>query len=532
MNNQKIILYMRLSLADKGAQTFVVNESDSIEHQREILWSYLNSNPIDPSCEVLELIDDGYTGTDFERPKFQQLLDMVNHLQVKAVIVKDLSRLGRDYLDVGYLTDLVFPSYRVRLIAVNDCYDSLNNSELTAGAEIALKNIANQFYSIDLSKKMKAARAVWLQKGKHMGDIPFGYKRGDSSGQLVIDEEAAKIVRLIFRMALEYLQQGEKISTTKIARKLNEQKIITPSLYRSKRLNQVHIRPIWTASSVRTILTKEIYTGNLVKYLTHRRRVGSHSKKTVPKSEWEIVPNTHEAIVSQEVFDTIQVKIRKETKDSHVSSSRTPVMQSPLQGIMRCGYCGAIMQLHASQTAQYICQSAVYLPADSRCRRVLCNANEIEAIVVTALNQIAAATSERISTVQDNRASTRRQYDILEKKRNKALSDLSKLKRKRQDIFECLVDGKIEPAEFLNQKELLSSKEAELENLSQTLWAEQELLHRQLMEMQSQMQELTEYKPLSKLTKETARKFVNRIAIYPDKSPEITFNFSNAFESK
>lgn len=523
-NKKKIILYMRLSLADSTTKASAMNESDSIEHQREILTTFLALNRLDSYSEVLELIDDGYTGTDFERPKFQEMMEMVYNHEVKMIVVKDLSRLGRDYLDVGYLTDVIFPAYRVRLIAVNDHYDSQKNEESTADIDVALKNIANQFYSVDLSKKMKSARAVWLLQGKHMGAIPFGYKKGDYSGHLVIDPEAAEIVRLVFQLASE--GQGY-ISCTQVAKRLNEMKIMTPSVYLSKRLKPTHLRKIWTNDSVSNILKKYIYTGNLVKYMSHNRRVGSHSRVSVPRSEWEIVPNTHEAIISQELFDEVQERLKRKQNGAQnpKSQSRTTV----LKGLLRCKYCGAALLVRKQNPLTYMCESAFFLPDDSKCSQVVCYPEEIEDVVITTLNKMAAASSEKILSVRDDTALIRKRYEELEKQRVRAVSDLSKQRKKHQKLFEQLVDGQVSQEDFVTLKAEMKSKLDDLENQIEMLAAEQTLLQQQLSEKREEMHELEEYQPITKLSKEDAVRFIKHIIIAPGKAPEITFNFKNIF---
>jgi DNA invertase Pin-like site-specific DNA recombinase len=523
MDERKIVLYMRLSLEDDNVRTDKKDESNSIEHQREIIRTYLVNHP-DLKGEILELKDDGYTGTDLERPHLQEMLNMIYENQVGVVIVKDLSRLGRNYLDVGYLTDLIFPSFGVRLIAVNDYYDSLKEGESTGGIEVALKNIANQFYSIDLSKKSKSAKEVRLSQGKHMGDIPFGYKRGAEKGMLEIDSEAAVIVRMVFQLVKD---APKGVSCAKIARMMNEQHIITPSLYRQKKGNKSVSRAMWTSESVYNILCNITYTGNLVKYRCHKNSVNSKVLTGVPRDEWEIVPDTHEPLVSQELYDEVWAKIPH--KKNKTSTHRWRARSSILQGVLRCCYCGAVLQRKTVKPFQYMCSSVFYATKDSKCRTVVCNPDEIEVIVLETLNKLATVATEQSNKAKQEAASLDKQCKALEKKCVQLSKKLADIKAKRQKLFEQLLEGEITQEAFLNDKAGLRMDEQEVMYSMEALQEEQRQIQQHQMEQKKAQSELTVYEPVDKLTKEAVRKFVKRITIYPDRSPEITFNFKDCF---
>lgn len=524
MDKRKIALYMRLSYADEEVRTAGQDESNSIEHQRELLYSYLSVHP-ELNGEVIELKDDGYTGTDLNRPQLQALLNMVYEKQIGTIIVKDFSRLGRNYLDIGYLTDLIFPSFGVRLISVNDHHDSLKDAESTGGMDVALKNIANQFYSMDLSKKMKSARDILLSQGRHMGGIPFGYIRGASKGILVIDEPAAEIVRMVFQLSAE---QSGTVSCAKVARILNERHIISPSMYRKRNGNGSVARSVWTSASVYNILSNVTYTGNMIKYQCHKPSVSSKALVGVPRSEWEIIPNTHEALVSQELYDTVWNRIRHVRKTEGVKKQQR--RRSVLDTVLRCCYCGSALKPKQMKPFQYWCSSAYYCDDTCKCRSVICDPDELEVVILDTLNKMAAAAAEEIGRAKQESASLEKQNKALGKRRIQLAKELTSIKNERQKLFERFVAGEISQEEFLATKSSLRVDEQRLECEQGMIQEKQNQLQRQQEEQKQAKKSMTVYKPVEKLTKQTVRQYIKRITIYPDRNPEITFNFKDCFK--
>ena len=256
MKQRRCFKYLRLSSEDEAVAGQMRDESNSIANQRSLLNRYIQTHP-DIGTDFEELIDDGYTGTSFQRPGMKKLLSLVEADQVDTVIVKDLSRFGRNYLEAGYYIELVFPAHRTRLIAVNDHYDSIERHYSAGDIDLALNNLKNEFYSRDNSAKVKSSLDVQRRSGQFSGRVPYGYVKGPTKREILVDEEAAKVVRYIFHLAAD-----EHMRTSQIAQQLNAKDIPSPSLYRKQKWGyKGKVQPVWTISSVFHILINRIFKG-------------------------------------------------------------------------------------------------------------------------------------------------------------------------------------------------------------------------------------------------------------------------------
>ena len=300
MSNQDKItaLYCRLSKDDLN-----VGDSDSIVHQRAILEKYAEDNCF-PNIRVF--VDDGYSGVSFDRPGFQEMYKLIEAGKVGIVITKDLSRLGRNYIEVGNYTEFIFPRYSVRYIAINDNYDSLfsDNNELAP-----FKNLFNEWYARDTSKKIRSVFKAKAERGERLGTtIPYGYRRDPNSGKechLLINEETAPVVKMIFAMC------AEGIGPCNIAKVLQENKILKPTFYRFQKEGKYGTRTdtenpySWTSRTIADMLDNEIYLGHTINC---RTRIASFKDKRtikVPKEEQLRFENTHEPIIDQKTWDIV-----------------------------------------------------------------------------------------------------------------------------------------------------------------------------------------------------------------------------------
>ena len=253
LSDYVIALYIRLSINDKRV------ESNSIEHQRLLLTKYAENMEIQ-NIKILEFVDNGYSGTNFERPAIQELLELVRAYQINCIIVKDFSRFGRNIIQTGYFLEQVFPLYHVRFISINENYDSDKTKNNTGGIPVTIQFLKNEYYSRDLSEKSKSAKYSKMQKGEYIQkNCCYGYKKEDNT--LKIDEPAANTVRLIFQLAL----QGNNY--TQIIKKLYYIKIVTPEIYKGEKRRQkiaLYSPYIWSATTIKNILLNEQYTGTYV----------------------------------------------------------------------------------------------------------------------------------------------------------------------------------------------------------------------------------------------------------------------------
>ena len=329
-------IYCRLSKDDEQA-----GESVSIETQKMMLLDYCREN----GYEIYDIyVDDGFSGLNFNRPAFIRLLNDIDNGKVNLVITKDLSRLGRDYIQTGYFTDVYFNKKRVRYIAVNDSIDTLYNDNDIA----PFKNILNDMYAKDLSKKVKLAKRQRAMKGYNMSaQPPFGYKQDPNNrNHLIIDDEAAEIVKTIFDLA----EQGN--SYLSISRKLTELKIINPSAYKVKNgdtrfiryLNKDDAFTTWSYQTVRTILLDSVYKGDMVNHKTEIINYKTKESVLIPREEYIIVPNRHEAIIDGEKFE----KIQKILQSRRYEKSHN--YENIFKGRVYCAECGTPMTLIAQKT--------------------------------------------------------------------------------------------------------------------------------------------------------------------------------------
>ena len=255
--------YLRLSVEDGDiVSNDVKAESDSIIHQRELITRYVSDKQIYSAMQPLEFVDDGYSGTNFDRPAVKKMLSLVRKGEIRCIIVKDISRFGRNYLEVGDYLEQIFPFLGVRFIAINDGYDSDDYIGTTGGIEIAFKSLLYDMYSKDLSEKMRSSLLIRRKRGDFIGPrAPFGYQFSDNKKILAVDEVARQYVKRVFELACEGCGTG------KIAKILNQEKIPTPGRYKNQEKLQYHIidgEGYWDSSKVRKVLQNKVYLGTVV----------------------------------------------------------------------------------------------------------------------------------------------------------------------------------------------------------------------------------------------------------------------------
>lgn len=335
-------IYIRLSREDEDS----INESESITNQRDFLEDYVKSNRFNL---INEYVDDGYTGTNFERPGFMRMISDIEKGIINCVITKDLSRLGRDYIGIGNYIEKYFPEHKIRYIAVNDRLDTIDGGidDITP-----FKAIMNDYYAKDISRKVKSAITTMKKQGKFLGSVaPFGYKFAseDNHKKLVIDEETAKVVK---RMFLMYANGN---SLYKIADTFNNEKIPIPSV--QKGLNRglkSTAYGSWQTRTIDEILKNPTYIGNLTQ--GKRKKVNYKSKKIVrvPKNQWIIVENAHEPIIDKETFDKVQ---NIYAKNKNRSSIKNDLL---LTGFLYCKECGHKIGINKNSNNKYYCSCNYY----------------------------------------------------------------------------------------------------------------------------------------------------------------------------
>ena len=325
-------IYLRLSRDDERA-----GESLSIENQKILVTKYVR----DKGWEIKDVyIDDGYSGTNFDRPGVKRLLDDAKAGEINTIVVKDLSRFGRNYILVGQYIDYVFPSFGIRFIAIEDRIDT-ESKDTSAMDMMPIMNVFNEWHSANTSKKIRAVKYSCAQAGKYLASkAPYGYVRNDDKNHTpIVDEEAAQVVRQIF----ERRAKGE--SSYKIALELQAAGVLSPAVYAERKFGKTITgagHNMWTPAAVKHILSQQIYTGDLVQQKV--KHISYKNKKVVkvPKEEQVIIPNNHESIISRELWEKVK-KLEAEASTGKLTKARvTP----PLSGIMKCSTCGTTMDFH------------------------------------------------------------------------------------------------------------------------------------------------------------------------------------------
>ena len=526
MDQQKItILYCRLSNED-----LVDGESNSIANQRNILSSYAASHGF---TNTKVLVDDGYTGTNFNRPGVQEGLALVEQGLVGTWIVKDMSRFGRDYLQVGRFTEIVFPSYDVRFIAVNDAVDSAKgDNDFTV-----IRNVFNDFYAKDTSKKVRAVMKAKGTSGKHLGGPPYGYRADpQDKNHWILDEDAAPVVKRIFDLTIA------GVGPSRIARILEADEVLTvKALYAQQKGKPLPERPChWIEQSVVNILERMEYTGCTCNFKTYSKSY--KLKKRIPNAleDMFILPDTQEAIVPKEQWDRVQ-ELRK-----HKRRMTKAERQGLFSGLVVCADCGS--KLHFATCKNFEGRQDHYICAKYKSGRGTCSAHYIREDVLrdVVLERIRAVTEYIRADVEgfqeewlmcrreEQEKSIREDKRRLEKAK-KRLADIDKLITR---IYEDMVLGNLSQERYQKMLEGYEAEQAALNN--EVIGLEDWVATREEMEdnVDQFLALLEKYVDIPELTTTIVNEFIKQIIVYaPDKSSgkrtqkvKIVFNFLEEVE--
>ena len=526
VDQQKItILYCRLSNED-----LVDGESNSIANQRSILSSYAASHGF---TNTRVLVDDGYTGTNFNRPGVQEGLALVEQGLVGTWIVKDMSRFGRDYLQVGRFTEIVFPSYDVRFIAVNDAVDSAKgDNDFTV-----IRNVFNDFYAKDTSKKVRAVMKAKGTSGKHLGGPPYGYRADpQDKNHWILDEDAAPIVKRIFDLTIA------GVGPSRIARILEADRVLTvKALYAQQKGKPLPERPYhWIEQSVVNILERMEYTGCTCNFKTYSKSY--KLKKRIPNAleDMFILPDTQEAIVPKEQWDRVQ-ELRQ-----HKRRMTKAERQGLFSGLVVCADCGS--KLHFATCKNFDGRQDHYVCAKYKSGRGTCSAHYIREDVLrnVVLERIRAVTEYIRADVEgfqedwlmcqreEQEKSIREDKRRLEKAK-KRLADIDKLITR---IYEDMVLGSLSQERYQKMLEGYEAEQTALNN--EVIGLEDWVATREEMEdnVDQFLALLEKYVDIPELTQTIVNEFIKQIIVYaPDKSSgkrtqkvKIVFNFLEEVE--
>lgn len=523
--------YIRLSSADEDARYGEKPESNSVTHQRMLLNRYLETHPEFGGCKVLEFQDDGRSGTNFDRPGIKALLDAVRRREIDCVIVKDFSRFGRNYVEVGNYLEQVFPFLGVRFISVNDCYDSKDHPYGVAGdINNGLRNLINELYSRDLSQKVKDSRRQYAQRGQCIAAYPvYGYiKSPQDRRKLIPDPEAAEVVRRVFDLCIGGMPP------TRIARMLNRDAIPTPSQRKrasgSKRQlwNSDRLENEWNGTAITRILREEKYTGKLIGVKTTRTELGNqNSSKLQAKEDWIVVPDAFEAIVSQEVFDEAQKRLAELQRPARKQGESTVHLFARK---LKCGHCGLALGRRTLESgAYYKCEGRAWNSGDS-CRDIRISEKELTQVVLSSIRfQARLAQKTEMKLARQEKTEQRKQEEIWERQRRLQMK-LDRLTTQKTEAFLLFDRGGISQNEYDANCARLDKAILEQRMKLLSIGAEQDGAQiTDALECRRDIDELKGLSNLRKLDRATVERLIRTIRVYEGNRVEIAWNFSDSY---
>ena len=502
-------LYCRLSQEDE-----LKGGSNSIQNQRAILEKYAKDNGFE-NIEVF--VDDGYSGVSFNRPDFQRMLEMMEQGKVATLITKDLSRLGRNYIEVGQYTEMLFPRWDVRYIAINDNYDSLYSE----GNELApFKNLFNEWYARDTSKKIRAVVKAKAERGERVGTVvPYGYRKDpDVKGHLLVNEDTAPVVRLIFSLCAE--GKGPKV----IANILREKRILKPTVYRFQTEGKYGVVTDtediygWNDRTVAGILDNEIYLGHTINCRTTVVSYKDKRKKDIPESEWYRFENTHEAIVDKVTWGIVR-KVR-EGKRRRTNMGDV----NKYSGLLYCADCGSKLYFVRGTTIKpeaynFICSRYRKHMGHELCTPHTVREMALDEIILEEIRSVTyyarANTAQFVNFIQKkSSAESRREL-------NAKTAELGRLEKRNGELnalfkrlYEDHVLGKVTSEQFRMLSEGYNEEQRTIQEEIPKLRKAIEDLKASATNVERFLEIVRKYTDIKKLTPEILRTFISKIVIH------------------
>ena len=517
-----LAFYIRLSSEDRDLKTNALkNESNSVFNQRRLLQDYYDTHESLHGYKVIVFCDDGVTGTHFDRPKFDELIEMARNQEIHCIMVKDLSRFGRNFLEMGNYLELILPLYGVRFISINDAFDSDDYLGVTGGLELALRNLINNMYSRDLSTKVRSAYRTRNLRGEYWGGSGFyGYQvHPHNKKRLIVDEQVRDIIVMIFESCVSGM------TTSEVAQMLNDMGI--PSPLEHKRRNGGFYNGvvkeetgIWLKGAVRKILTDERYTGKMITNIRETEEVGKPKMRSLPRDQWIIVPGTHEAIISEELFraaqNALQGRIRNVNKNTAGNRANN---------LFVCGCCGRKLRKNPAKEPHLVCPKNDSIKG-AECAGLFVNQAQIEQAVLQMLREQSRIFLEQHCLMQ---ACIDKKLSSIQTELDANTNMTRRLQSRKAELYEQYRAGSISREKFADIQKKDSEKLARLSSRA-------EEIERLLVEQYESRGNLATGKRtadqiilLKDYDPEIIRNFVERVRVYPSGEIEIDMRTSSGF---
>jgi len=514
-----VALYIRLSAEDEND-----GESNSVKNQRDLLTAFVKKNAELSGCKVIEFCDDGYSGVTFDRPNVKKMLERVRKGEIKCIVVKDFSRFGRNYIEVGDYLEQVFPFLGVRFISVNDHYDSDVDYNSIGGIEVALRALIYDLYSKDLSAKVKSALTAKKRRGESTSPYAiYGYiKSAKNKNRLEIDEEAAKIIRQIFELAISGKRAKE------IAMILNTQNTLSRNEYKASKgdgrdwVRVSKIGTFWKDSDIRKIVYDKRYTGVAIGNYFERKGIGRSEYRLVPKEDWIVVPNAHAAIITDEEYEKAQKMLERVPRKKSTEKERF------LFNKVRCHHCNHAMRRNRGKHPAFVCSTpiSIYSP---NCIQGGIPENVIENALLSAIQNQALLFAKTEKSRQKQHKALHNKLSDIQKSIRQFENTIQSLEAARQEHYEDYKDERITKDEFLFHREACNNQ---IEGLTANI----AVLTEKLTNASSVAEQTTAINSewqnsigITELDRAIVDALVDSIIVYDSEHIEIRFKFADGY---
>lgn len=519
-----IALYLRLSMADGDLGIDHKDVSNSIENQKALLKNYLQDHP-EITGEVAEYADDGYTGTNFNRPAFQRMIEDCRKGTVNTILVKDLSRLGRNYIEVGDYIEQLFPMLGIRFISVTQNYDS--NDFIGVGMDFGMQihNLVASLYSRDISKKQRSAKQIKRKQGiSTAGSAPYGYiKDPERKGRFKIDPEAAEIVRKIFGKAIA------GCSILSIVEALNEEGIPTPHEYNKEKqiwknldsCKTTETECLWNCDKVRRIIQRYDYTGAFVEGRSTPVAIGSSHTRKKPVESWDIIDGLNEPIVSREEYELANSIIRNVNRTKCIAERKYL-----LKGKVRCGNCRlSLTYVDATIEEVFFCNHKRVTGKHSACCGTNYSARKVEQLVFDSLKNICRVLSWVGQQAEKEHREAVKAF--MEKDIAAMDKEIADLRNEKLRQYEAYADGHMSREVFMEKKKRLTEKLDALIQKKDDIQKEHILKNGDFQRIKEKTDMADTFLGEEKLTREMVEIFIDQVYVYDEDHIEIVYKFED-----